>query len=150
MHGPRNVTKPWGVPAAWDMTQAPATCTRRRSTVPSAGSCSPMQTSGHERRWWRPLLHHGLLLRLLHGLLLLLHGQLLLLHDQLLLLHGWLLLLLGRLLLELNAWQRLLVDLLLLFRRHAWRGLLMDLLLLLRHTGRGLLVLLLLQLLRRA
>ena len=59
-----------------------------------------MQNSGHERKWWRRLLHHGLPL---------------LLHD--------------RLLLENHAWQTLLVGLLLLFLRHAWRGLLVGLLL---------------------
>ena len=114
MRGPRNVIEQGAAPAAWAMSHAPATSTRRRSTVPSAGSLSPMRSSGHERRWWRRLKHHGLLL-LLHGRLRILHGHhgqlLLLLRGRLLLLHGWLRLLHGRLQLELHTWQRLLVSL---------------------------------------
>ena len=53
-----------------------------------------MRSSGHERRWWRRLMHRSLLL-LLYGRLRLLHGRLLLLH--------------GRLQMELHTWQRLLV-----------------------------------------
>ena len=32
--------------------------------MPSAGSRSPMNSSGHERGWWRRLLHLGQLLEL--------------------------------------------------------------------------------------
>ena len=63
-----------------------------------------MRSSGHERKWWRWLMHHGLLF-LLYGRLRLLHGRLLLfLRGRLLLLHG-------RLQLEIHTWQRLLVSL---------------------------------------
>ena len=106
--------------------------------MPSAGSRSPTQISGHERRWWERLLHDGLLL-LLYGRLRLLHGRLRLLHGRLWLLHGRLLLLHSQLLLELRAGQRLLVGMLLL-----------SLLRPLHLAGRGLLVLLVLQLLCRA
>ena len=118
MPGSRNVIEQGAAPAAWDMSHAPATSTRRLSTVSSVGSHNPMRSWGHERRWWRRLMNHGLLLLLEGRLLLLLRGRLLLLHGRLLLLHCWqllphhrLLLLHGRLQMELHTWQRLLVSL---------------------------------------
>ena len=104
MGSSRNISEQAVVLAAWAMPHAPTILTRRRSTVSSAGSRSPMQRSGCELKRWRRLLHHGLLL-LLHDWLLLLHGQLLLLHDHLLPYDGW-----------------LPAGLLLLFLRRAWRG----------------------------